>query len=90
MPQAKPIISDDTVAAPPFTNVCANVTLIGSVDCSSRPPMASMAVKPSGDRRGATAMNGTAAMSDQTITRRGPTRSASGPPMKPPMPLANR
>ena len=32
MPQAKPIISDDTVAAPPLTKLCAKVTLIGSVD----------------------------------------------------------
>ena len=43
-----------------------------------------------GGRRGATAMNGTAAISDQTITRRAPMRSASGPPRNPPMPLANR
>ena len=32
----------------------------------------------------------TDAISVHTITRRGPTRSASGPPMKPPTPLANR
>jgi hypothetical protein len=25
-----------------LTKLCANVTLIGSVDCSSRPPIASM------------------------------------------------
>src|SRR5688572_17018759 len=90
IPHANPIISDDTVAAPPLTKLCANVTLIGSVDCSNSPPTASSAVKPTGDKRGATAMNGTAATSDQKITRRGPWRSASGPPMKPPTPLANK
>ena len=36
----KPIINDETVAAPPLVNVCANVTLIGNVDCRSKPPMA--------------------------------------------------
>ena len=29
IPQAKPIINDDTVAAPPLTKLCAKVTLIG-------------------------------------------------------------
>ena len=90
MPHANPIINDETVAAPPLTKLCANVTLIGSVDCSSRPPIASIAVKPSGGRCGASAMNGTAAISVHRITRRAPTRSASGPPRNPPMPLANR
>ena len=47
MPQANPIISDDTVAAPPWRKLCAKVTLTGSVDCSRKPPIASIAVKPS-------------------------------------------
>ncbi len=33
---------------------------------------------------------GTASTSDKAMTRRGPNRSAAGPPMNPPMPLANR
>ncbi len=49
-----------------------------------------MIVKPSGGRCGATAMNGTDPRSVATITRRGPTRSDSGPPTSPPMPLASR
>jgi hypothetical protein len=90
IPQAKPIISDDTVAAPAAVSDWAKVTLTGSVLCSSNPPMASIAVKPQGDSTGAAARNGTEATSVATMTRRGPKRSASGPPKNPPIPLVSR
>ena len=44
MPQANPIINDDTVAALIGAIVWPNVTFTGSVDCSRNPPIASMAM----------------------------------------------
>ena len=39
VPQANPIISEDTVAALTGASDCPNVTLTGSVDCRNSPPM---------------------------------------------------
>src|SRR5262245_29159304 len=90
MPQAKPIISDDTVAALTGASACPNVTLTGSVDCRKKPPTHSAAVNIQPDRSGAATRNGVANTSDAAITLRGPTRSAAGPPRNPPTPVANR
>ena len=59
MPQAKPIISDDTVAALIGAMRCPNVTFTGSVDCSSRPPIARMATNGQPSKNGAATKNGT-------------------------------
>ena len=90
MPQANPIISDDTVAALTGASACPNTTLTGSVDCRKKPPIASTTMNNQPDSRGAASRKGAHRTSDQTITRRGPNRSAAGPPKKPPTPLAKR
>ena len=52
MPQAKPIISDDTVAALMGAIIWPKVTLTGSVDCSRKPPIATTRhERPSGEER---------------------------------------
>jgi len=66
------------------------VTFTGNVDCSRNPPTASETMKSQPDSSGATARNGTAEMRDRIMTRRGPNRSAAGPPKKPPSPTANK
>ncbi|NJK60333.1 MAG: hypothetical protein HC918_08960 [Oscillatoriales cyanobacterium SM2_1_8] len=53
MPQAKPIISDDTVAALTGASICPYVTLTGSVDCSSSPPIDIAAVSTLAHKAGA-------------------------------------
>ena len=72
VPQANPIISDDTVAALTGAIACPNTTLTGSVDCRNRPPMATRMTKGIPLMNGATNRNGTAATSDNAITLRGP------------------
>src|SRR5688500_303044 len=90
MPQAKPIIRDDTVAALTGASSWPNVTLTGSVDCRKKPPIANAITNAQPDSSGVATRKGVDSASDHTITRRGPNRSAAGPPKKPPTPLANR
>src|SRR4051812_15681027 len=90
MPQAKPIINDETVAALTGASAWPNVTLTGSVDCRKKPPMHSVTVNAQPDRSGAETRNGVAITSEAAITLRGPSRSAAGPPKNPPTPVANR
>ena len=90
LPQAKPIISDDTVAALTGASACPNVTLTGSVDCRKNPPTATSATKTHPWLNDARNRNGTAQISDRAMIRRAPYRSAAGPPRNPPIPLANR
>ena len=58
MPHAKPIISDDTVAALTGASDWPNITLTGSVDCRNKPPMASMTTNVHPDSSGDATRNG--------------------------------
>ena len=51
VPHAKPIISDDTVAALIGAIICPKVTFTGSVDCSRNPPIASTATSDQPDEK---------------------------------------
>src|SRR4051812_24061503 len=90
MPQAKPIISDDTVAALTGASAWPNTPWTGRGDCGKTPPIASTTTKTQPDVAVATTRKGVARTSDQAMTRRGPYRSAAGPPKNPPAPLAKR
>ena len=90
MPQAKPIISDDTVAALIGAIVWPKVTFTGSVDCSRNPPADNH-----GDER--PAVEGAAPREERNRRNQrqdddppAPNRSASRPPKNPPGPTANR
>ena len=54
IPQANPIINDETVAALIGAIICAKVTFTGSVDCSRNPPIASTTMNDQPDSSGAT------------------------------------
>ena len=71
-PQAKPIISDETVAALTGAICWPNVTLTGSVDCSRKPPTETSRVSVQPVSSWPTSRNGTATTSDQMMTRRAP------------------
>ena len=60
LPQAKPIISDDTVAALTGASACPNVTLTGSVDCRKNPPIATSTTNDQPSPSVAANRNGTA------------------------------
>ena len=90
VPHAKPIISDDTVAALTGAIRCANVTLTGSVDCRKKPPTVSITTRGQPLRRVAETRSGTASSIEAAMTRFGPNRSASGPPVNPPILAAKR
>ena len=53
MPHAKPIISDETVAALTGASAWPKTTLTGSVDCRKKPPTASTTMNDQPDRSGA-------------------------------------
>ena len=90
VPQAKPIINDDTVAALTGARDWPKVTLTGNVDCKKSPPMASTTTNCQPLRNGAMNKNGVESTSDHAMTARAPYRSAMGPPKKPPTPLPKR
>ena len=71
-------------------SACPKLTLTGSVDCRNSPPPASSSANVQPVVCGAASRNGVDSNSDHRITRRGPKRSASVPPQKPPMPDMKR